>query len=189
MIGEYYHIYNRGAHKDLIFHDKDDLEYFLSLLYIANNGKSIRSRNLNKYNLYNHERELLVEIVCYCLMPNHYHICAKEIAEKGVYKFVHKLCTAYVMYYNLKYKHSGTIFQGNYKFKHVDSDEYLRYLIDYIHLNPFNLDDPELAKSAKLEYFDEALKVSSQYEYSSLKDYLGQVRLQTPVVGRSDLGT
>ena len=127
-------------------------------------------------------REPLVDIFSYCLMPNHFHIGCKEKNEKSIETFIHRVCTAYSMYYNIKYKHSGTIFQGQYKEKHVDNDEYLRYLIEYIHLNPFGIEEPHLLRSAKQEYKDEAIAYSKTYEYSSFKDYLGELRPQNSII-------
>src|ERR1700690_1528810 len=102
IIGERYHVYNRGAHKAPIFHDKDDCCRFISLLYIANNSRRVDLRNIKPNKVFTHERSLLVEIFVYCIMPNHLHIGLKEIKEKGIEKFIHKLCTSYVMYFNNK---------------------------------------------------------------------------------------
>ena len=92
------------------------------------------------------------------------------------------------MYYNIKYNHSGTIFQGQYKAKHVGDDDYLRYLIQYVHLNPFGIEEPELMKSAKNEYLDKAIVYSRNYEYSSYKDYLGENRPQKVILARIPQG-
>jgi putative transposase len=115
-------------------------------------------------------------------MPNHFHIGIIQREEAGIEKFMHRVCTAYGMYYNKKYKHSGTIFQGAYKSKHVNSDEYLRYLIEYIHLNPFGIEEPDLMKTAKPEYMKEAIEISMKYEYSSYRDYLGETRKQNGIL-------
>jgi len=63
----------------------------------------------------------------------------KEKTHNGISRFIHRLCTAYSMYFNVKHDHSGTIFQGQYKAKHIGNDDYFRYLIQYIHLNPFGI--------------------------------------------------
>ena len=115
-------------------------------------------------------------------MPNHFHIGLKETTERGIEKFVHRLCTSYSTYYNKKYNHSGTILQGQYKSKLIDSDEYLRYLIQYIHLNPYGIEEPDLMKTAKPEYLAEAIEFSKKYEYSSYKDYLGEKRPQNAII-------
>ncbi len=184
----HYHIYNRGAHKAPIFLDASDYHRFLHLLYVANCNKPVRLSQLNRARIYQYERrDTLVNIISYCLMPNHFHILVGEKTEKNIGRFMLKLCTAYSMYYNKKYSHSGTLFQGQYKSKYVGTDEYFRYLIDYIHLNPFSIDEPNMIKTAKPEYFDRAVAFSQKYEYSSYKDYLGENRLQRVILARVGL--
>jgi putative transposase len=188
VIGEYYHIYNRGAHKEPIFIDKSDYYRFLNLLYIANNKRPIRFYNLKLKNIYSYEREKeYVDIIAYCLMPNHFHIAIREKMENSISIFIHKLCTAYSMYFNIKYDHSGTIFQGQYKIKHIGNDDYLRYLIQYIHLNPFGIEEPELMKSTKNEHLEEVITYSKNYEFSSYRDYLGEDRPQKVILARVGL--
>jgi putative transposase len=182
IIGEYYHIYNRGAHKAPIFSDPSDFDRFMALLYIANTSKRLVFRLLPE-NVFSIERpDTLVDIFVYCLMPNHFHIGMIEKEEQGVAKFMEKICTAYSMYYNKKYDHSGTLFQGPYKFRHIDSREYLQYLIEYIHLNPFCIDKPELLKEARRELRDEAIEYCKNYKYSSFRDYLGEKRPENAIL-------
>ncbi|MEN9524388.1 MAG: hypothetical protein RL536_457, partial [Candidatus Parcubacteria bacterium] len=126
---EYYHVYNRGAHKAPIFLDKLDYERFITLMYTANDMRRIDLRRTKPDDIFTYERKIIVNIFSYCLMPNHFHIGIKEITNKGLEKFMRKLCTSYAMYFNRKYDHSGTIFQGEYKYKHIDTDDYLRYLV------------------------------------------------------------
>ena len=189
IIGEYYHIYNRGAHKAPIFNDGTDYWRFMALLFVANSTKRVRFHDLKQDLVFSYERgETLVEIIAYCLMPNHFHILIREKREDGIGAFIHKICTAYSMYYNLKYEHSGTIIQGIFKSKHVDTDEYLRYLIQYIHLNPFSIEVPNLNKLAKSEYFSEAVAYSKKYEYSSYKDFIGEKRAQNQILTKVPQG-
>ncbi len=88
------------------------------------------------------------------------------------------------MYYNSKYDHSGTIFQGTYKAKSVTDEIYSSTLINYIHLNPFGITEPDLIIRNKANYFKEAYDYSVKYEYSSLKDYLGEIRPQKNIIYR-----
>jgi hypothetical protein len=119
-------------------------------------------------------------------MPNHFHVCLSVTAARGgtscIHDYIRKIMTAYTMYYNVKYIHSGTIWQGSYKMKTVEDDNYLRYLIDYIHLNPFNLDDPTRTKASKLDNLKDAYKVSREYEYSSFSDFLGKIRPENKIL-------
>ncbi len=74
-------------------------------------------------------------------MPNHFHILFKQEKEQGITTFMQKLSTAYVMYYNKKYKRSGGLFEGKFKSKYAGEDRYLKYLFSYIHLNPLKILD------------------------------------------------
>ena len=182
-INEHYHVYNRGANKDIIFIDHSDYHRFLNLLYIANTTERLKFCNLKLKEIYKYEKkDTLVEIKAYCLMPNHFHLLLKETTENGIERFIHKLCTAYSMYFNIKHRHSGTLFQGQYKHKHVDNDDYLRYLFQYIHLNPFGIEEPDLIKT---EFIEQAEMYSKQYEFSSYKDYLGETRDQIKILSIS----
>src|SRR3989344_1004827 len=137
---EYYHLYNRGNSKQLIFRDSQDYWRFIVLLYTCNSQSNFRMSLVNdsaEKDPYLWDRgKQLVSIGAYCLMPNHFHILIKEKGESGITKFMQKLSTAYVMYYNLKYKRSGALFEGKFKAEHLGTDRYLKYIFSYIHLNP-----------------------------------------------------
>ena len=152
-------------------------------MYLANNIKPIRSDYINPDKIYQHIRqETLVTIIAYCLMPNHFHIFLKEKIVGNKTIFLRKLCTGYSMYYNKKYSHSGTLFQGPAKAKLVDSDDYYNYLIQYIHLNPFSIDKQDILHMPKIEYLQKAIDYSRKYEYSSYRDYLGENRAQSVIL-------
>jgi putative transposase len=137
-IDEYYHLYNRGTEKRIIFLDKHDYDYFLFLMYICNTTKSIKIREVGE----NFDREeTIVDIGAYCLMPNHFHILIREKTEGGISKFMQKMLTGYSMYFNKKYKRTGKLYEGVFKSSIIDSDNYLKYIYSYIHLNPAKIID------------------------------------------------
>ncbi|MBI5140415.1 MAG: transposase [Candidatus Vogelbacteria bacterium] len=80
--------------------------------------------------------EQLINIVAFYLMPNHFHLLLHERTEGGISKFMHRLSTAYTMFFNQKTGRTGALFEGRFKSKLIDSDAYLLKVIDYIHLNP-----------------------------------------------------
>ena len=171
IVDEYYHIYNRGILKNLIFRDEADKKRFIKLLFICNSDKSVVFKSIQGLPLDKIERgSTLVDIGVYCLMPNHFHILAKEQVENGLSIFMGKLSTAYAMYFNTKYERKGKLFEGMFGAKHIDTDAYLNWVFSYIHLNPVKLIDlnwkedgisnPELAKN-----------FIQNYKYSSYCDY------------------
>ncbi len=134
ITGEYYHVFNRGVDKREIYLDLNDLSrFFLSMdeFNVLNPIGSIFENSFRK------ERgsDRLVEFICYCLNPNHYHFLLKQLSDKGIEKFMHKLNLGYTKYFNQKHKRTGTLFQGPFKCKHVSSNEYLLHLGVYINLN------------------------------------------------------
>ena len=79
--------------------------------------------------------EKLVDFVCYCLNPNHYHFVLKQLVDGGIRHFMHRLGTGYTNYFNERYKRTGSLFQGRFKAVYIDSNEYLLYISAYVNLN------------------------------------------------------
>jgi len=167
VVGEYYHLYTRGVEKRQIFLDGQDYNYFLYLMHLCNTTKSIRIKGLEE----NFERgETIIDVGAYCLMPNHFHILAKEKIEGGISKYILKLLTAYSIYFNLKYKRTGRLYESTFKSSHASTDQYLKYLYAYVHLNPAKLIDKNW-KDNRVKSVAELWKFVSEYYYSSLQEY------------------
>ena len=132
---EYYHIYNRGVDKRTVFEDTEDLERFLLSLTDFNSPEAIGSIYGNSFKKELVSEGLLVNIIAYCLNPNHFHLILEQTSDKGVEKFMQRLGTGYTMYFNNKYKRNGTLFQGRFKAKHINNNEYLIPLSVYVNLN------------------------------------------------------
>ena len=77
----------------------------------------------------------LVDIVAYCLNPNHYHLILTPLLEKGIEKFMQKLGGGYTRYFNEKHERSGVLFQGPFKEKYITNNGYLLHLSAYVNLN------------------------------------------------------
>lgn len=170
---EFYHVYNRGTDKRVIFKEPADYDRFIELLFLVNTAQSIQVREIRRdfLSIYEYERkELLVHIGAYCLMPNHFHILLTPAVEGGIQKFMLKLSTAYSMYFNKKYERTGGLFQGRFKSEHANSDEYLKYLFSYIHLNPIKLIQSDW-KDTGIKDALGALRYLEAYAYSSFADY------------------
>jgi len=177
--GEFYHIYNRGNSKQKIFNDTNDYKRFIDLLFLANSKNNFNLFNLFKNgNLYDFDRGgVLVDIGAYCLMPNHFHILINPKKEGGVSKFMQKLTTAYVMYYNQKYKRTGGLFEGKFKSEHINNDRYLKYIFSYIHLNPIKLIEPKW-KDVGIKNNNKTISFLNEYIFSSYLDYKKENREQ-----------
>lgn len=184
---EYYHLYNRGVDKRVVFQSKHDSLRFQILLYLCNSNIAVNLDELFKeerkpLSLFEIERdETLVSIGAYCLMPNHFHILVKQNIKNGVSKFMQKLGTAYTMYFNNKNNRTGSLFQGTFKAKHANKDEYLKYLFAYIHLNPVKLIDPKW-KEIGIKDKEAAEKYLKSYEYSSFLEHTSDDRRPASVI-------
>lgn len=149
----YYHCFNRGVDKRDIFLEDRDYMRFLATIETSNDPSSMRTIDPNKKT-----GKYFVDVINYCLMPNHYHLTLKQVCADGISIFLHRLGTSYTKYFNTKYKRSGRLFEYIFKANEIESDEQLTHLSRYIHLNPFSsqiVDNPQ------------------KYRWSSLKYYLG----------------
>jgi len=181
---EYYHIYNRGNDKRVIFQDENDRRRFIHLLYLTNGINPIVVRDLYPSKVYTYERgEALVSIGAYCLMPNHFHILLRAKSPEGVSLFMRKLSTGYSMYFNLKYKRTGRLTEGPFKAVHIESDTHLKYLFAYIHLNPLKLLEANWKNTiAQIQMNSHALQYLHSYPYSSFLDYTNVIRTENSIL-------
>jgi putative transposase len=180
---EFYHLYNRGVDKRIIFYDKEDHDRFRAYLYLLNDTEKMRVSNFFSKSqietIFDNARgDQLVAIGAYCLMPNHFHILATPLVDNGISKFMQRLQTAYTMFFNEKRKREGVLFQGTFKAKHASTDDYLKYLFAYIHLNPAQLFSKDWEGSSKEEIENYFSKVEG-YEYSSIGEYLSDRKIIT----------
>ncbi len=155
----YYHIYNRGNGKMNIFLDEQDFTFFLFRLKEGLYPEKIIHQESKK------ERYVRTPLphnaftlLCYCIMPNHFHLLIKQNSDTSLSKLISKICTSYGKYFNKKYGRIGGVFQDQFKSIVVDKDSYFTWLSAYIHKNPLE------AGIVKNLY---------QYPYSSYLDYAG----------------
>lgn len=147
----YYHIYSRAIDKRDLFIEHRDYLRFMALINICNKKNTpklstlLTIKDLLSLSKYEDNDSCNLSIESYVLMPNHFHILAKEIEGNKLYKFMQRVLNAYTKYFNLKYNRRGHLFESSYKFKHVESDTYLSILRDYIDKNPLKIVDPEYA--------------------------------------------
>lgn len=116
-VGSYYHIYNRGARGKSIVREKTNCLFVLD-----------KMRHYSK--------ALDVTCISYVLMPTHYHFCLRQNGNKSAGLFPQRIFNSYTKAYNKRYQQSGTLFEGRYHAKHLDTERYLLHLCRYIHANP-----------------------------------------------------
>lgn len=122
-----------------------------------------------------------MNILAYSLMPNHFHILLQEISRGGVSKFMLKLMTSYSMYFNIKNERSGPLFVRPFRAKHVDSDEYFRWVFSYVHLNPLDIQFPGW-KERGISDGEATQAFLLDYPFSSYKDYAGPTRPERAIL-------
>lgn len=173
--GEYYHVFNRGMQKQRIFENDSDRIRFLFLLLALQGKNSIKNmsrevkRNTKESSLHilpelktDILKERTVELLSFCLMPNHFHLLLKEISEGGISKYMQRVTTAYTKYFNARHQKSGHLLQSSYKCVHIEDDLQLMHVSAYIHKNAIEL------TGWREKYMD--------YPWSSLKDYVSKNR-------------
>lgn len=144
----YYHVFNRGVAKQKIFVDAYDKQKFIGLMerYLLNEHEAVRGDGL-PYTVHP------VRVAAYCLMGNHFHLLLFQDEDPGdIGRFMKELTTAYSMYFNLRHRRKGPVFEGMFQAVHVMSDSHFDHLTRYIHLNP---------------------RTYQTYRWSSLPEYLG----------------
>ncbi|MDO8522657.1 MAG: transposase [bacterium] len=185
-VGECYHIFNRGVEKRIIFHDDKDWTRFQNLLYLANGDKPLVFKLLQGLPLEQERGGMYASIIAYVLMPNHFHIIGREDKNSGLSRLMGKLSTAYSMYFNVKYARSGPLLCRPFRALHIDTDDYFRWVLSYVHLNPLDLMHPGWKEEGKID-FDQAVKFLQSFAYSSYPDYFLAKRLATKIINKDGL--
>ena len=168
--GEYYHVFNRGVDKRIIFNTNEQQHFFfrrLDLLNTTNTSKLIanqRSKRKDKEIIA--EGEKLVDIVAYCLLPNHFHLLLRQKTDNGISQFMQRLGTSYTKFFNQQEKRSGSLFQGKFKATHLSGEFALPILSAYINLNyaHHKIDtNVNLVRSSLYDYITDAGKACTNH--------------------------
>lgn len=177
---EHYHIYSRVLFGAPEFNNKNASKLKQAFI-LANSTKSKESFEYLKSNKdasfekaieIAKEGKKLVDILCYTIMPDHYHLLLHEVEEKGISKFIHKCNVSIAKYINIKNDRRGPLFENRFNAKHVNTNEYLLHLSVYIHLNPLDFLIGREWRENKLKDWPLAKKKLLDYPWSSLKAFL-----------------
>ena len=182
-----YYIFTRSIDKNVVFkEDVDYIRFIESIKYYIyeklpfNFAAYFRLKDkddfISKYDLNN--RNVVVDIIAYCIMPTHIHLVLNQLIDNGIFLFLRKLLNSYTRYYNIKYNRVGPLWEGRFKSVLVDSNEQLLHLTRYVHLNPTTagiVENPEdWPYSSYLEYLNKSDdKICNYIEYLDIdmKDY------------------
>ena len=201
----YYHIYNRGVEKRIIFLDKQDYSVFLNYLksYLLpknekelyeqlsdlNTSSTIRNKILKLLRLNNFNKE--ITLLAYCLMPNHFHFFLKQKSTGTIDVFMNSLATRYAMYFNRKYKRVGHLYQGVYKAVLITSEKHFLHLSRYIHkqalpLQPSSYSDYVLKNKTEWVHPEEILtffsKTNKRHSYENFVSEVENISLGENVI-------
>lgn len=170
VTNEIYHVINRGAGSQSIFlNQKDCLRGLETIFYYQNKNPSprysffLRLPSQQRKEILNRlqaKKDFLVEIIAFCLMPNHLHLLLKQIQDGGISIFMSNFANSYTRYFNTRQKRIGPLFQGKFKAVRVETDEQLIHLSRYIHLNPYS------------SYLVKTIEEIKKYPYSSFSEYV-----------------
>lgn len=191
---EFYHLFNRGVEKRTIFTNHWDYRRFLKICYyyqFLGPKPSFSKFTKSDLNLFKPLPEnKIVDIICYCLMPNHFHFLIRQLKDNGISLFMGQLLNSYTKYFNIKYSRVGALFQGTFKAILIETDEQLIHLSRYIHLNPVvsglvkNLD--EWNWSSYPEYMNQPILCSTK---EILNFFPSKEKYKEFVEAQIDLGT
>jgi putative transposase len=190
--GEIYHIVIKRIADKLLFKDTDDYFRGIFSIFEFNNIHPVeiykRRQEIQSFKKRLREtkggpsssklpdvRNLLVEVLFFCFMPNHIHLVLRQLKEEGIIKFMGKIGTGYAGYFKRKYgiKDKGYFFQGRFTAVHIETDEQLKIVFVYVHTNPISLIEPQW-KEIGIRSPEKVIKFLEDYKWSSYSDYIGK---------------
>lgn len=168
---ELYHVFNLGIDHRPTFTDKREffraknLTWFYSFssppLRFSDYWELGREQK-DLFCLKLEEREKLVDVISYCLMPNHFHFLLKQRLDGGIAKYMSNFQNSFTRYFNMRNRRLGSLFLDQFKAVRVETDEQLLHLSRYIHLNPYT------------SFLVKSLDELEKYSWSSFPEYLGK---------------
>ena len=165
-----YHIFNRGINRQPTFTDKRDYQRSIeSMMYYRYSKPQLKLSRFIRLDAKDRLEALgklekhnkLIEIISYCLMPNHFHLLLKQLEEGGISKFLSNFQNSYTRFFNTKHERDGSLFLDQFKAVIIETDEQLLHVSRYIHLNPYT------------SYMVKSMLELEKFAWSSLHDYLG----------------
>ncbi len=163
-----YHAFTKSIAGFTVFRCDSDYERMVELLKFyrferppISFSNFIRLKDKDRFfKLYCSQKEMIIDILAYCIMPTHLHILLSELKEEGISTFMGNILNSYTRYLNTKIKRKGPLWQSRFKRVEVLDDEQLLHLTRYIHLNPTS---------------DHLVEKPEDWRYSSYGEFIGNV--------------
>ena len=170
----YYHVFNRGLDKREIFKDPSDYKIFKYYLFIytAPLKRVLSFYPQLKPRLQNNNLSNELDLIAYCLMPNHIHLLIHQKTKSGVSKFMKQVSNAYTKYFNTKYERRGNLMESRFKAVQITSESLLAHVSRYIHLNPVVAN---------------IVKNTEMYPWSSYKSYILDNQKESKVICEKEI--
>ncbi|PIU03142.1 hypothetical protein COT44_04580 [Candidatus Shapirobacteria bacterium CG08_land_8_20_14_0_20_39_18] len=142
--GEIYHVFNRGVEHRQIFHDVYDYQRAIGAINFYQHNPELKFSDFLNLPIDQKQQILkdidklpkIVEILCECLMPNHFHFLLEQLTDQGISIFLSKFTNSYTKYFNTRDNRDGSLFGGPFKAVRIDTTEQLLQVSRYVHLNP-----------------------------------------------------
>ncbi len=112
-----YHVVSRGNARQTVFQDAGDYDAFTELL-----RRGCETRPL--------------QLLAWCLMPNHFHIVVRPGQDRELGTWMHWLLTSHVGYHRRRHSTTGRIWQGRFKAFPIQADTHLLTVLRYVERNP-----------------------------------------------------
>lgn len=148
--GRYYHVFDKTIDKKIIFVDDKLCEIFMNTVEFYSFGdhktsfSEFRRMSIEEVTSYRRahfkEKRKIVRVLCYTLMPNHYHFLLQQVSQEGIQKFMGNLVNSFTRYFNVMYSRKGPLFLPRFQSVSILSEQQLIYTSKYIHLNPVKAD-------------------------------------------------
>lgn len=179
--GGVYHIFNKSIAEFKIFNNASHFARVMGIIRYYQLTKQplsfsnfIKMKPKNSKSDISLDKEKIVGIIAYCIMPTHLHLVLKQLKDNGISIFMNKVLSSYSHYFNIKYKRRGPLWEGRFKSRMVQNDEYLLHLTRYIHLNPVTaglVNKPEeWPASSYQEYLQEVDAKDGICQYNEVLD-------------------
>jgi putative transposase len=169
VTGEIYHVFNRGIDRRLTFNHK--YEYERAIRTISFYRFCQTALKLSRFLSLSFKRQQeflktlgaarpLVSVICYCLMPNHFHLLLRQETDGAISRYLSNFQNSYTRYFNVSNERDGPLFMDQFKAVRIESEAQLVHVSRYIHLNPHTAFLTKTEKELEL------------YPWSSFREYI-----------------